>query len=413
MDTSILIRARFWIKTDRPSELRIEVFPAADRGNVISSIQAKSSATKDHCLQLEVGNLLPDEPYAYRLWVDGKPWRHSCKLEFRTTPPAGKPQSFNVVFGSCAFVNDPSTDTSVDSKPYGGDPQIFASMASLNPTMTIWLGDNVYYRPSDLKDPSLMRARYARGRALPELQNLLVQSAHYAIWDDHDYGSNDADHSFPGKDDSLAIFKSFWANPAYGNAEQKGCFFRLTRGDVDFFFTDNRFNRSPNKSTDNGSKTMFGRRQRRWLLESLRTSHATFKVVCFGNQFLNEICRFEGMAEFKTERKLILDAVKKDQISGLIFLSGDRHHSELIVKKNILSYPLYDFTCSPLLAGTYGPDEADNADRVANTYVTDIRNFGVLRFAGKKGARQLTLECRNTQGKLLWTKTLTAQHLSS
>ena len=41
-----------------------------------------------------------------------------------------------------------------------------------------------------------MSARYRAVRAMPELRRLARATSHVAIWDDHDFGPNDADGSF-------------------------------------------------------------------------------------------------------------------------------------------------------------------------------------------------------------------------
>jgi alkaline phosphatase D len=89
-------------------------------------------------------------------------------------------------------------------------------MARENADLMVWLGDNMYLTESDANTRTGIHYRYTKSRSHAALQPLLAQLSHYAIWDDHDYGPNDADRSFVHKDLTLAAFQDFWANPSYG-----------------------------------------------------------------------------------------------------------------------------------------------------------------------------------------------------
>lgn len=68
----------------------------------------------------------------------------------------------------------------------------------------------------------------------------LTATAHVAIWDDHDYGPNDADGAYPLKGASLALFKRYWANPSYGLPETPGVFGLAPYGYVDILLLDDQ-----------------------------------------------------------------------------------------------------------------------------------------------------------------------------
>ena len=99
---------------------------------------------------------------------------------------------------------------------------------------------------------------------------------------------------------------------------------------------------------DGHDKTQLGEVQFRWLVDALTSSTANFKVVVGGGQFLSPFDRWEGYAQFAFERDRLLDEIRRRRIEGVIFLSGDRHHSELVRVHPDGLYPLYDFTSSPL-----------------------------------------------------------------
>jgi alkaline phosphatase D len=142
------------------------------------------------------------------------------------------------------------------------------------------------------------------------------------IWDDHDFGPNDSDGTLPGKAESLRAFREAWANPAFGEAENPGCYFKFTRGDVDFFMLDVRYHRSPDKGEKNEQKTMLGGKQLAWLKREIAASKAKFKFIGSGSVFESG-GPLDSWTSYPAERRALLDSLR--DIEGVVFLTGDRH----------------------------------------------------------------------------------------
>src|SRR3546814_12661144 len=83
--------------------------------------------------------------------------------------------------------------------------------------MFLWLGDNIY---ADSDQPDALVDLYARGRTVERLEPLLRSVPQLATWDDHDFGYNDSDGRSAYKAQSLPVFRSFWANPSYGESDK-------------------------------------------------------------------------------------------------------------------------------------------------------------------------------------------------
>ena len=64
------------------------------------------------------------------------------------------------------------------------------------------------------------------------MQPLLASASNYAIWDDHDFGPNDSDGSYTGKELTLEAFRMFWGNPGYGVPGVEGITTTFVWGDV-------------------------------------------------------------------------------------------------------------------------------------------------------------------------------------
>jgi len=275
----------------------------------------------------------------------------------------------------------------------------------------LWLGDNVYFRETDWDSRSGMIARYTHDRALPQLQRFLATVHHYAIWDDHDYGPNDSDRSFLHKHTARQVFTLFWCNPTVGIDGTQGITTAFSWGDVDFFLLDNRFWRTPNRLSS-GQRTLLGPEQFQWLREALLSSRASFKIIAIGGQVLNPLPVFETYARCAPEeREELLQFLDSTRIPGVIFLSGDRHFTELSRLERKGLYPLYELTTSPLTASPFrNADREPNPLRIPETLVTE-RNFALLEFTGPASDRELVIRVYNAGGALLWEHRLHASEL--
>lgn len=85
-----------------------------------------------------------------------------------------------------------------------------------------------------------------------------------------------------------------------------------------------------------------------------------------------------------------------------MFLTGDRHHSEIIKLERPSLYPLYDITVSPYTSGIgkAGGAEATNPYREPNTLV-EAQNFAKISFSGKRNDRVMKVEFLGLKGEKL------------
>lgn len=310
---------------------------------------------------------------------------------------------FTFLTGSCAYFNETRYDR--PGKPYGADSSIFETMAKTQASFMIWLGDNWYTREVDYSSTWGLWYRASHDRRLPVMQPFWKSMPHYAIWDDHDYGPDDADGSYILKDSSRQVFMNYWGNPSYGQ-DGKGIYTQYSYSDVDFFLTDDRYFRSSDKLLDsingkpNPEKHFFGRMQMNWLKNALATSEATFKLIVVGSQVLNQLnATTEGLDHYPVEFEVLMNFLEVQKIKGVIFLTGDRHHSEVVYVSRPENYTLYDITSSPLTSSISHVRgiEANNPARVPGTLV-EVQNFTKITISGKAGYRKLQLEFLDVKG---------------
>jgi alkaline phosphatase D len=356
-------------------------------------------------------DLEPATTYTYDIFTDNKKekvatgevttqtlWQHRDKV-------AGVLPTFSFLTGSCAYINQPIYDR--PGKPYGNDSSIFETMAKEKANFMLWLGDNWYTREVDYYSEWGLHNRPARERAMPVYKNFLKAMPHYAIWDDHDYGCNDADKSYILKETSREVFKKFWANPSYGENNQ-GIYTKTTYNDIDIFMLDDRWFRSNDDTPDsingqvNTNKKMYGTQQMEWLKNALLQSNGnhniTFKIIATGSQVLNPMSPFDCFRHFSAEYKEMMDFIKDNNINGVVFLTGDRHHSEVIKVDRNGTYPLYDITASPLTSGSHkwGKEEKDNPYRVVG--VENMQNYSKITFSGERKNRQMNVAFFDPKG---------------
>jgi alkaline phosphatase D len=242
------------------------------------------------------------------------------------------------------------------------------------------------------------------------MQPLLGICNHYAIWDDHDYGPGDANRAFYNKALGLETFQLFWANPTYGISPQNGITSYFSWSDTEFYLMDNRWFRT-DKNIVTSEKVILGDTQIRWLIENLKNSRATFKFVVMGGQFLCAANEKENYINYPEERERILNALEKEEIKGVIFITGDRHFTELSRYTGTSGQVIYDLTVSPLTNSVHKEGATEfNALRVENTLVME-RNFGLLEVSGPEGNRQLKITIYNVAGKEIWNKIIPAGEL--
>jgi alkaline phosphatase D len=393
-----------WLQTKTSARVHLKYWKQGEPKSAKISKTIQTDDTNDHIARFTISGLDFGARFEYEIYLNNQKLNFSYPLQFKTQQHwrwRTDPPDFKFAIGSCAYINDPPFDR--PGRPYGSGYEVFPAIADQKPDFMIWLGDNYYFREPDWLTERAMRYRVAQNRALPEMQRLLASTHHYATWDDHDFGPNDSDGTFRGKDWALKIFQDYWANNTYGHDDIKGVFGRFEWADVEFFLLDDRYHRTPSKG-EKDRREMFGEAQMRWLRESLRNSGATFKIIVGGNQMLNPQTPKESWNEFVGEQKRFFEFLREEKIEGVVFLSGDRHYSELIRRTDLGTYPLFDFTSSPLTAGNSKPfkEEENNPHRVPNTLVLETKNFGLIEVSGKPKNRKLTLRTIDIKGKERW-----------
>ncbi len=401
-----------WVQTTKAAKVKFNYWEQGKPTAKKSTEEILTTKAKAFTASLIADDAYPGKVYDYEVVIDGKVVKRPYPLTFKTQTLwqyRTDPPTFKFAFGSCAYIAEPEFDR--PGMSYGGNYEIFTSIAAQKPDFMLWTGDNAYYREVDYGTKGGMQKRMTHGRSLPELQPLLGAASNYAIWDDHDYGPNNSDRSFALKNSSLEVFKTFWQNPSYifENEAITGTF---EWADVQFFLLDDFWWKAPTETIVHGERGDYlGDKQLQWLIDALNFSKAPFKFVVCGGQVINPAKVFENMSTFEKERAKLLQAITDAKIPGVMFITGDRHHSIIYQQERPGTYPLYDITVSPLTSGPSKPtkEEAGMA-QVAGTLFTE-RNFAIAEIYGPRKDRVLKISVHNVKGEAQWTKEFKANDL--
>jgi alkaline phosphatase D len=410
-----MTEAVIWAQTTKEASVRVDYYAKDKPSEVFSSKTYKSSENNYFTNHIVLTQLQQGKEYHYDLLINNQKIALPYDTSFSSKKLwqwREKAPDFTIALGSCSYISEEALDR--PGKPYGSNYTIFESIAKKNPDIMLWGGDNVYLREADWDSKSGIYHRYTHTRSLKEMQPLLASTQNIAIWDDHDFGPDDSDRSFYNKYTTQQAFKDFWANKSYGvDAEQKeGIFSSYNWSDAEFFLLDNRFFKSPNKRLT-GEKTMLGTAQTQWLIDALTYSRASYKIIVIGGQVLNTEAVFENYENYKSEKDFLLSEILANQIKGVVFISGDRHFTELSTLKRPNTYPLYDWTVSPLTSGHGNLEritKEPNTNRVPGSLFAQ-HVFGTLSFSGEKETRQMKLSLFDKDGAELWNKTILKSEL--
>jgi alkaline phosphatase D len=401
-----------WIQTTQSAKVKIQYWDVNNPAQKFFTQEITTDQSTAFTAKLVADQVKPNLSYEYVVFINGKAQSLPYPLQFKSLELwqwRRDAPDIKFALGSCSYINEPDLDR--PGKPYGGDYTIFKSIYEQKPNFMLWLGDNIYLREADWNTRTGIFHRYTHSRAIPEIQPLLANTHHYAIWDDHDFGPNDSDRSFIHKDKTLEAFTLFWGNPTFGVNGLKGITTQFQWADADFFLLDNRYYKSPN-GLKSSACTILGSEQKQWLIDALKFSKATFKFIAVGSQFINNA---EGAKEnfinCNKEREEILNALRTESITGVIFLTGDRHHSEISKLEREGTYPIYDFTISSLTSGSHTKaKEEKNTLRIPESLIME-NNFATIELKGTKAERVLKITYFDVKGVEKYSYSIKAKEL--
>jgi alkaline phosphatase D len=316
---------------------------------------------------------------------------------------------WRIAFGSCAKQSKPQP--------------IWSAITAAQPHLFAFLGDNFY---GDAVTAAELRARHAEFATVEALQAFRRQHPHVAIWDDHDYGVDDAGGEYPHKRLSQQLFCDSWGEAADSPRRSRSGVFQSYRiraqgKTVQLILPDLRFNRTalmsdPARRTGYermmiaaklGSRdpipgwyvpnpdpaaTMLGEAQWQWLDAQL-AQPADLRILCSSVQLAAEGTGWECWANFTADRERLLQSLRRHRTENLVVISGDMHYGELSRLDAPELYPIWDLTSSGITEVWTVP--TPNTRRQQGV-VAEV-NFGMVEIDW--AAQALTLSVRDVDGR--------------
>ena len=160
---------------------------------------------------------------------------------------------------------------------------------------------------------------------------------------------------------------------------------------------------------------MFGDKQLNWLENALSQSSENYKInfrfIVSGSQILNELNPYDCLTHYPIEYNELINFITKNKIEGVVFLTGDRHHSEIIKKERNGTYPLLDITASPLTSGLskFTGKEKNHPSRIIG--IDHTTNYGKISFTGTFKERKMKIEFIGPGGESLTVYEIDAKDL--
>ncbi len=234
------------------------------------------------------------------------------------------PFSFIAAFASCAG------GTRLVPMSHVSNSRVFDAVAALDPHLFIHMGDLHYYNlvgASRPLAPLVGRFRRALDRVLSqERQALLYRRTPIVyVWDDHDYGPDEADGTSPTRDAARAYYATDVPHyPLPIGADAEGPLAQtFDIGRVRVLVTDARSDRLP------AQRTLLGQRQFAWLLDELgRAAADRVPLVVWVNPvpWITRAGDGHGWGVFEAERQAIGQRITTLGLgSRVLMLSGDAH----------------------------------------------------------------------------------------
>ena len=304
-----------------------------------------------------------------------------------------------IAIGSCADQNFPEP--------------IWDTIRAEHPELFIFMGDNVYGDVSG-NDPAMpeLKTAYDKLGHIWSFRRFQRETPVLPIWDDHDYGRNDAGAEFPLKAQAKALFLQFWGIPKeVARYSRPGLYDALIIGPsghrIQIILLDLRWFRdawTPSDQKDapgkqryipnpDPSKTLLGSAQWAWLEGELK-KEAELRLIVSSIQVEADGHGFERWGNFPVERQRLYDLIAKTQAGGVVFLSGDRHAGGLYRKEEGMPYPLFEITSSALNRPSQVQDQPE-PDRLGDLYTKE--NYGLLTIDWR--LRTLRLELKDLKGE--------------
>lgn len=281
--------------------------------------------------------------------------------------------------------------------------------------LQLFLGDNVYTDFDGAPTALGIWEKYAESRRLLPIFKAADLTPTIAVWDDHDYGKNNAGETYELKEQAKNAFDAFYAQDEIPGVYERGpgVSSQLNAFGQRFLIMDTRYFRTE-AGDDDPKGTPWGGEQETWFADRMAEPGGPLWIVN-GVQFFGGYHNGESIERnFPGFFVDLVEQLKKTN-SLVVLVTGDIHMSEVSDLKKDLGYPTYELTSSALHSYNLynnGPP-LDNPRRVISLknkrpYVTEP-NYMTVDFRADQKGLLLNVKVKTQSPGVQWTRRLRAQ----
>ena len=449
--------AVFWVRAGGPGTVDLQLRgPDGSVRNVVVEVDPEN----DLVASTRIRGLTPDTRYSIDVRVPGAkgtPDRHS-RGRLRTAPASTMASAVRLAFGGDVGGQNVCRDA---THGYA----VFSAVKARVPDVFVGLGDMIYaddacraegrYGNAQIAGPTLpaktlagFRERWRYNRNDLNWINLMRVASYVPVWDDHevvnDFGpGHDAHAEDPATHLLPAGRQAFLEYNPIVTREGEPLYRRLRWGEhLELFILDTRSHRDANASPDSAArpKSMLGRGQRDWLIDSLTISDATWAVVVSSvpisiptGGFPDAASGRDGWADydqetgFERELRLILADLGRSHPHNMVWITTDVHFAAVHAYRPLPGRPgfvFHEVVTGPISAGIFPSDDLDPSFHPTRLFrwpaardaggeiaiesfdqAMDVFNFGELDVAADG---TLTVRVVNGRGRVVYEQRLEA-----
>jgi phosphodiesterase/alkaline phosphatase D-like protein/predicted esterase len=222
----------------------------------------KSETNHYNVVEFTLDRLKPNTQYYYAMEIDGRLDRVR-RGQFHTFPEG--PASFSFAYASCARTASTS--------------DVFDAIRQNHPLFYMNIGDFHYL---DLTNSNMGKFREAYDLVLtsPQQAELYRSTAFFYMWDDHDYGGNNANKKATSQEAVRLAYREYV--PHYPLAAGEGdapIYQTFNVGRAKFIVTDLRSERDAVTNKDDATKSMMGTKQKEWFKNELLEANGKYPLI--------------------------------------------------------------------------------------------------------------------------------------
>lgn len=319
-------------------------------------------------------------------------------LATQTVPAVEPARPTTIAWGSCA------SDAKFPVQP------IWGVMAAAKPDAVVLLGDTPYIDSADMVKQVARRQTFFERE---DVRALRAIAPFHCTWDDHDFGANDCDGRYPGKENSREAFLRFQTGGPFGE-DGRGIYHSFREGPVEVFLLDTRwFSHTEDAAGLPGRPTLLGAQQWAWLERGLRASTAPFKVLACG-MIWNDAVRPDKpdyWGAYRHERERLFRFLGAHRVSGVVLVGGDIHRSRVVrhPTREVVGYEITELITSPMAQSVIAAADVLDPGLVWDVGVEQTCLVTTVAPAG--GEDVMTARFLDETGRALFTTRLATGHL--